>query len=227
MNGQTEQNEPEKSEWSQILSVVKSGDYMIMFWGGINDMLMTGKDGYRSSLNGSYVRDIQCTSRESYIHIGKGLGTHEFFTLTSSVDEYVSLFKAMIADVKEKGAIPIIVRGTGKYYTINNNDKTVISVVRRYTERVEDIAKSMDCVYIDVGSEFEKGFAEIGYKKMLEKYFLSLKAYEFYATKKEVTRKIPDFDDNVHYNLEGARCIGKIFIEKLKKSDSELKNYLK
>lgn len=227
INGKVKENEPEKSEWHDILSNVKSGDYMIMYWGGINDMLMSGLDCYRPSENGCYVRDIQCTSRESYIYVGEGLGTHDFFTLTSTVEESVSLFRGMINEVKAKGATPIIVRGTGKYYTVKGDDKNVISVVRRYSERMEDVAKSTGCIYINVGSEFERGFETIGYEKMLEKYFLSLKAYDYYKTQKEVTRFIPDFDDNVHYNVEGARHIGKIFVEQLKKSNSDLKNYLK
>lgn len=204
-------NEPQKSEWYQIKELLNRGDFMIFYSAGINDKLQTGLDAYREQENGDYVRDWQNRKRESYIHIGKGLGTHGFFTVTASLEEYVEIFCQMVNEVKKLGVIPILVRGTGKYYKVHNDDRNVISVVREYSRAVEDVAKRTNSLYLDVGSEFEREFGESGYDKMMARYFLSS----------------PDFDDNVHYNMEGAKKIADLFIEKLKETDSELKQYLK
>lgn len=88
------------------------------------------------------MRDWQNTLQESYIYIGKGTGTHIFFTLRSEVDEYTDIFCGFIYDVKARGVTPIVVRGTGKYYMVCTNDKNVISVCRRYSEAMQDMQKS-------------------------------------------------------------------------------------
>lgn len=205
--GKIAENVPEQSEWQRIKEQLDTGDILVLYWAGINDMLQTGYDEYREQKNGDYVRDWQNRRKESYIHIGTGLGTHRFFTVTSCVEEYLKLFTEMVSEVKALGVTTILVRGTGKYYPICGNDKNVISVVREYTRLVEDVAKSTDSLYLDVGSEFEKEFAEIGYKQMMEKYYVPA--------------------DNVHYNVVGAERIAELFLEKLKQSNSELKRYLK
>lgn len=94
-----------------------------MYWDGINDMLQSGLDSYREDANGDYVRDVQNKSKESYIYIGKGLGTHKFFSVSSTIDESMEIFLNMINDVKAKGLTPFIVKGTGKYYPVHGNDK--------------------------------------------------------------------------------------------------------
>ena len=225
--GKVCENEPEKSEWQQILDRLQPGDTMIMYWGGINDMLQSGLDSYREDENGDYVRDEQNTSRESYVYIGKGLGTHKFFTLSSTVSESVDIFTKMVNDVKSKGAIPFIVKGTGKYYTVHGNDKNVISLVRKYSDAVLDVAHRTGCDFLDVGAEFEKGFAKKGYRKMLDENFLSVNAYEHYKTIGTITRRFPTIDDNVHYSVDGAKNICDIFINELLKTSYELKNILK
>ena len=227
VKGLVSENEPQKSEWRTILDRINPGDYFLFYWAGINDMLQKGFDCYRSCKHGDYVRDWQNTSRESYIYIGEGLGEYKFFTVTSKVDEMVQIICRMLADVKEKGATPIVIRGTGKYYVVGDDDKNVISVVREYTRATEDAAKASGCLFLDVGTSFEKEFYKIGYEKVLEEYFLSKKAYERFGKRQEVTRFIPDVDDNVHYNEDGAKKIANIFLEELKKSGCELSKYLK
>lgn len=226
-NGKVRENEPEKSEWQQILDRLQPGDTMIMYWGGINDMLQSWADSYREDENGDYVRDEQNTSKESYVYIGKGLGTHKFFTLSSTVDESVDIFTKMVNDVKAKGVTPFIVKGTGKYYPIHGNDKNVISLVRKYSDAVIDVACATDCDYIDVGTEFEKGFREKGYRKMLDDNFLSVNAYEYYKTIGTITRKFPTIDDNVHYSVGGAKNVCDIFVNELRRSNYSLKSILK
>ncbi len=216
-----------ESEWDGILSQINSGDSVIFYWAGINDMLQTCADRYIEFPGGEYVRDFQNTSCESYIKIGKGLGTHKFFTYTSTIDEYKEMFTGMLEDIKKKGACVIAASGTGKYYKIGGDDKNVISVVREYTHAVRDAAAAAGAAFIDVGTEFEREFLEIGYDEMLKKYFLSKEAYAYYSTVGEVTRKVPAVDDNVHYNLEGARHVCKIFVDKLRTSGHELSKYLK
>ena len=227
IKGETYENHPERSEWNGIVNQIQNGDFVILYSGGINDMLQTGKDAYRPDGKGDYVLDAQNTSYESYFYLGKGLGTHSFFTLTSSVEEYTTLLYEMAETVKSKGAIPIVVQGTGKYYKVHDNDRNVVSAVRKYAAAVEDAAKRADVVYLDVGSEFEQEFSVIGYEKMLEKYFLSQKAYERFGKEKLIERKIPPVDDNVHYNLDGARRVAEIFIQKLRNTNCELAKYLR
>lgn len=205
--GEIVENIPEQSEWQHIKEQLNAGDIMVLYWAGINDMLQTGYDEYREDKNGDFVRDWQNKSKESYIHIGKGMGTHKYFTVTASVAEYLQLFTEMVREVQALGVTTILVQGTGKYYAVCGNDKNVISVVREYTRLVEDVAKSTNSIYLNVGSEFEKEFARIGYEKMMEKYYVP--------------------SDNVHYSVTGAKKISELFLEKLKDSGSELKQYLR
>lgn len=225
--GKVRENEPEKSEWYGILNQIQSGDVMVMYWAGINDMLQSALDSYREDENGDYVRDEQNTSKESYVYIGKGLGTHKFFTLSSTIDECVEIMTKMVNDVKAKGATPFIVKGTGKYYPIHGDDKNVISLVRKYSDAVIDVAHALNCGYIDVGAEFEKGFKEKGYKKMLDENLLSINAYEHYKSLGAIKIKFPTIDDNVHYSVGGAKNICDIFVKELRSSDYELKSILK
>lgn len=211
LEGSVNCNDPEKSEWYRIKEGLKPGDFMVFYSAGINDKLQTGFDSYREQEDGDYVRDWQNRKRESYIHVGKGLGTHGLFTVTASLEEYVEIFSEMVNEVRRSGVIPIVVRGTGKYYKIRHDDRNVISVVREYSRLVEDVAKRTHSLYLDVASDFERGFREIGYDQMLERYFLSS----------------PGFHDNVHYNIKGAKKVAAIFVEKLNETDSELKLYLK
>ena len=227
IKGDTGENHPERSEWNAIVNRIQNGDFVILYSGGINDMLQTGKDAYRPDEKGDYVFDAQNTSYESYFYLGKGLGGYSFFTLTSSVEEYTTLLYEMAETVKSKGATPIVVRGTGKYYKVHDDDRNVISAVRKYAVAVEDAAKRAGAIYLDVGSEFEQEFSVIGYEKMLEKYFLSEKAYERFGNERAIERKTPSVDDNVHYNLDGARRVAEIFIQKLRNTNCELTKYLR
>lgn len=226
ISGVSNVNEMCKSKWSYILNDVKQDDYVIFCWAGINDMLNINSDEYRKSKCGSYVRDLNNTVKETYLYIGDGLGDYEFFTITSTLSEYSSILKNMINDVKSKGASPLIVKTTGKYYCVNKNDKHVVSVVRKYSEELKEIAITTNTDFIDVGSVFERGFFTMGYNKMLEMYFLSLKAYENFGKTRRVLTK-PVIDDNCHYNLCGAKKISEIFVNELKLSRCDLKKYLK
>ena len=154
ISGKAKENEPDKSKWSSlILPEVSEGDTFIFYWGGINDMLQSGRDGYREAEGGGYVRDWQNTSRESYIPIGEGLWTHDYFTLRSGIEEMTGLLSKMIRQVQEKGAIPIVIKGTGKYYKIHGQDKHVISVTRKYADAVIDAARACGAEYFDLGSD--------------------------------------------------------------------------
>lgn len=227
ISGEAKENDPSKSIWSSALEKLQAGDYMIICWAGINDMLQTGSDEYRKKEGGSYVRDLQNTAKESYLPIGKGFGDYEFFTLTSTLEEYKGILKDIVISVKEKVATPILVKTTGKYYKVNGDDKNVISVVRNYSEAVKDIAEEENVIFADAGEVFEEEFSKIGYDKMLEKYFLSEKAYESFEKISGKTLEKPPVDDNVHYNMDGAKRIAEIFFEKMQKSSCTIKEYFK
>lgn len=214
ISGKARHNEPDKSKWnSLILPEVSEGDTVIFYWGGINDMLQSYKDGYREVENGAYVRDWQNISQESYILIGKGLGTHDYFTLRSEIEEMKELLCEMIRQVQEKGAIPIVIKGTGKYYKVHGQDKNVISVTRKYADAVMDVAKACRAEYFDMGIEIEKEFFENGYEKTLDKYFLPVSLVKRFWDEKGICRPLPVVDDNVHYNCQGAEKICQKFIQ--------------
>lgn len=221
-SGKSLYNEPEKSRWVQILKDQEPGDYLVIYWGGINDMMQISRDEYRPDEAGAYVRDLHDTQKESYIYIGEGLGDYSFFTLTSQVDEYCKLLSGMIRQAQDMGVKVVLSRGTGYYYRVHGWDHRVVSVCRRYTEAVADVAAVTGAAYLDVGSEFETGFRTLGYEKMLENYFLSQKARERFGASQSA-----DPDDSVHYNLDGAKYICEIFLNQLKASGNELAEYLK
>lgn len=207
IKGETNINDITKSEWYKILQKIKPDDFVMFYWTGINDMLQNVCDAYRPCEGGAYVRDEQNKLTESYIHIGDGLGTHTLFTYTSKLDEYVDLFVSMINDVKDRKATPIIIKGTGKYYSVKNNEKNVVSVVRHYARATEDVAKITSADYIDLAAEFEKLFTDIGYAEMLNRYFVP--------------------DDNVHYNIVGAKLVAQMVMKMIDGSDYKIKEYLK
>lgn len=222
ISGKARHNEPDKSKWnSLILPEVSEGDTVIFYWGGINDMLQSSKDGYREAENGTYVRDWQNTSGESYILIGEGLGTHDYFTLRSEIEEMKELLCNMILQVQEKGAIAIVIKGTGKYYKVHGQDKNVISVTRKYADAVIDAAKACRAEYFDMGIEIEKEFFENGYEKTLDKYFLPVSLVKRFCEEKGICRPLPVVDDIVHYNCQGAEKICQKFIQEARKRCGE------
>ena len=220
--GKTAVNEPEKSKWhSVILPEVSEGDIVIFYWAGINDMLQSSRDGFRKKEGGAYVRDEQNLYRESYIWIGEGLGTHTYFTLRSEVPEMSKLLQEMVEQVQCKKAIPVIVRGSGKYYKVREQDRNVIAVNRKYADAVIDVAKACGVIYFDVGVEIEKEFLNYGYEKTAEKYLLPISIVKRFCAEREISRSWPYVDDNVHYNYRGAEKICQMLIEQMEKSDNQ------
>lgn len=217
IDGKTKQNDSDKSSWNRlILPQVTQGDIFIFYWAGINDMLQSGRDGYREADGGAYVRDWQNLSKESYIWIGEGLGTHEFFTLRSELDEMAKLFRTMIQQVQEKGGIPVVVKGTGKYYKIHDDDKNVISVNRKYADMVIDVAKVCGVAHYDIGSWMDEQFSENGYEKTMNTYFLPIGLVKRLREQKGVSKPLPYVDDNVHYNCDGAKMICAQVVDQIK-----------
>lgn len=218
IEGITSYNESDKSRWnSLILPEVSEGDTVIFYWAGINDMLQSSRDGYREAEGGAYVRDWQNLSKESYIRIGEGLGTHDYFTLRSEIGEMAELFGEMIRQVQQKGAIPIVIKGTGKYYKIHGQDKNVISVNRKYADAVIGVAKACGAVYVDIGSWMDEEFAEHGYEKIMKKYFLPVALVKRLYEEKGMDKPLPVVDDNVHYNCQGAELICQKIVSELER----------
>lgn len=220
-------NHAEESKWeSSILPAISAEDVVIFYWGGINDMLQSGRDGFRKKEGGAYVRDVQNTTRESYIWIGEGLGTHEFFTLRSEITEMKDIFRKMVSQAQEKGAIPIIIKGTGKYYKVRGQDKEVVSVTRKYADAVIDVAKSCSVECIDIGAELDKEFCTFGYEKTVQKYLLPIPVVDNMRTEKGIHKPLPVVDDNVHYNYDGAARICHKIVEHALVSGSVLKEVM-
>lgn len=228
LSGKTWEPGYENSLWSTvILPEVSKGDAVIFYWGGINDMLQGGRDSYREKDGGSFVRDWQNTSAESYIRIGEGLGTHEFFTVRSDTSEVTAILRRMIQQVREKNAEAIVVKGTGKYYAVNGQDKSVVSVTRRYAEAVTDAAKACGCEYFDMAAELETEFLQNGYEKTAQMYLLPVSTVERLRWEKGIEKPLPPVDDNVHYNFRGAEIICRKLVDQIKQSDSVLNSMLK
>lgn len=225
--GKTAVNEPEKSKWhSVILPEVSEGDIVIFYWAGINDMLQSSRDGYRKKEGGAYVLDEQNTSKESYIWIGEGLGTYEFFTLRSEITEMKEILSKMISQVREKYAVPIIIKGTGKYYQVHGQDKEVISVTRKYADSVVDVAKSCGVECIDIGTELDREFCNYGYEKISQKYLLPISVVDKMRKEEGIDKPLPAVDDNVHYNCHGAAKICRKIVNHALESDSILKEVI-
>lgn len=223
IKGVTTKNFEEHSKWeSTILPTISAKDIVIFYWGGINDMLQSGCDAYRKKEGGAYVLDEQNTSRESYIWIGEGMGTHEFFTLRSEIMEMKDILRKMISQTKEKGAIPIIIKGTGMYYKVRGQDKEVVSVTREYADAVMDVANSCGDEIIDIGTELDKEFCTFGYEKTVQKYLLPISVIEKLRKEKGIHKSLPVVDDNVHYNYTGAARICHKIIEHALASGSAL-----
>ena len=132
----------------------------------------------------------------------------------------------MINQLQVKGAIPLILRGTGKYYMRNEDDFDVFPASRLYMEKLPVLCEKMNVGYIDVGTVFDKGFKEKGYCYMMENYFMTKSAVER-LNKKYGKQNGCDFDDNCHHNLDGAKHICDIFVNEVKKSNHPFKAYLK
>lgn len=224
--GNSSENDPQKSLWADILKKVSAGDYFIFYWGGINDMGQICADSYRLKSGGEFIRDDFFTDKDVFMNVGNGYGTHTFFTLRTTPEETCNLLAGMIDEVKTKGAFPIVAKGTGKYYKINNNEKNVFSACHNFASAVEDAAKITDSPFINIAGTFEEEFSEIGYQNMINKYFMSEHASKKFLSNKEREEKSRTADDNVHYNIDGARRICEIFVEKLSKTDLTLKDHL-
>ena len=194
---------------------------------GINDMLQSNRDSYRESADGAFVRDWQNTAKESYIWIGEGLGTHTYFTVRSEVQEMAALLRKMVYQVRDKKAVPIIIKGTGKYYKVHGQDKNVIAVNRKYAEAVIDVAKDCGMEHYDIGAWLEQKFAQIGYEKVLQEYLLPISTVTKMRAERGIHKPVPLVDDNVHYNCRGAEAICREVVAQAKKSNGVLSEVLR
>lgn len=227
INGKSEINEPENSYWgTSIMPEVSEGDIVIFYWAGINDMLQSGYDGFRACQGGAFVRDWQNTSKESYIWIGDGLGTHEYFTVRSEVSEMKELLGKMIFQIREKRAYPIIVKGTGKYYKVHGQDNNVVAVNREYAEAVMDVAKKHSVEHYDIGAYLDHEFIQYGYEKTMEKFFLPISVVQKAREERKIETAVPSVDDNVHYNWCGAQLICQQLIKRIKENNSLVREIL-
>ena len=227
--GKIDTNVPEDSRWHKILSKIEKDDLFILFVGGINDHGQIGFDAYYEKADGDYMLDDYFKiheNRDVFLYVGEGYGTHRYYTARCSVDEYAVLLAQMIEEVKQKGALPLLVRGTGKYYVRHNDDFDAFPSSHKYMEILPEVAKKTGVPYFDVGGEFDKGFKQIGYRAMMDNYFMTVSAVERLNKKygREIVRKS---DDNCHHNIEGAKKICDILVEMAKQSDYPLKKYLK
>ena len=228
-NGESDQNNPEESRWHEIVSQVCEGDLFIFFVGGINDHGNVGGNVYLPCVNGDYILDDfqkLFYNKDSYLYVGQGFGTHRYYATTSTVEEFTEILGDMINQVKAKGAIPIVARGTGKYYTRNDDDFDAFPASHRYMKALPSLCEKTDVKYIDVGGVFDKGFKEKGYKYMMDHYFMTINAVKLLNEKYGGNNK-RDWDDNCHHNRDGAKHICDIFIQEVKKTDCELNKYLK
>ena len=227
--GKVHKNIKEDSRWYEILSQVKAGDLFILFVGGANDHGQIGEDAYYPCPDGDYIIDdyFEFFKNEYvYMYVGEGYGTHRYYTARSSVEEFIKLLGEMISQLKEKGAKPLIARGTGKYYKRNNNEFDVFPSNHKYMEALPALAQKMGVEYLNVGGIMEEGFKTNGYTYMMENYFMSVSAVER-LNKKYGKNQKTNYNDNCHYNVEGAQHLCDIFIDELKKTDYELNKYLK
>lgn len=227
--GEIHQNIREDSNWYKIVSEVEEGDFFVFFTGGINDHGQIGSDKYCPCPDGDYIIDdfFQIfKNRDVFMYVGKGFGTHRFCTVRSTVKEYCEILSEMINDIKLKGAIPMLARGTGKYFKRNDNDFDVFAASHEYMEALPDVAKATETPYFDIGGIFEKGFSEKGYQYMMDNYFMTVNAMKLLSEKYGREQK-RDWNDNCHHNIDGAKLICDIFVEEVKKSDYGLKDYLK
>ncbi len=227
ISGKALNNEPKNSHWNAILREVCEGDFFVFYWGGINDMGQICADGYRPCAGGEYIRDDFFTDKEVYMNVGVGFGTHNFFTLRTTPAETAELLSGMIMDVAERGAIPIVCKGTGKYYKLMGEDKCVFAANHKYASAVCDAAKTSMVPYFNIADTFEEEFDQIGYQAMIDKYFMSRFASQKFLNGIGEEAATRDNDDNVHYNVDGARYVCELFIEKLQNTDCELKNCIK
>lgn len=227
--GKVHKNIKEDSRWYEILSQVKAGDLFILFVGGANDHGQIGEDAYYPCPDGDYIIDdyFEFFKNEYvYMYVGEGYGTHRYYTARSSVEDFIKLLGEMISQLKEKGAKPLIARGTGKYYKRNNNEFDVFPSNHKYMEALPALAQKMGVEYLNVGGIMEEGFKTNGYTYMMENYFMSVSAVER-LNKKYGKNQKTNYNDNCHYNVEGAQHLCDIFIDELKKTDYELNKYLK
>lgn len=227
--GKIHKNAKEDSRWYEILSEVKEGDLFVLFVGGVNDHGQIGEDAYYPCPDGDYIIDdyFEFFKNEYvYMYVGKGYGTHRFYTARSSVEDFIKLLGEMIEQLKEKGAIPLLARGTGKYYKRNNDEFDVFPSNHEYMEALPALAQKLGIVYLDVGGIMEEGFKTKGYTYMMENYFMSISAVER-LNKEYGKNQKTNYNDNCHYNIDGAKHLCDIFVDELKKTDYELNKYLK
>lgn len=227
--GEIHENNPKDSRWNEIVSEVEDGDLFIFFVGGINDHGQRGEDTYYPCPNGDYILDdFQkiIYNKDVYMYVGEGYGTHRFHTVRSTVEEFAEILTNMIEQVKAKGAVPMLARGTGKYFMRGENNFDVFPASRRYMEALPSVAQKTDIPYFDIGGIFDEGFKEIGYSGMMENYFMTIAAVKRLNAKYGRENSM-NWNDNCHHNMEGAQHICDIFVNEIKKSDYQLKDYLK
>jgi hypothetical protein len=227
--GEAHENKPEESLWYKIVSEVSEGDFFIFFIGGTNDHGQVGGNKYFPCENGDYILDDfqkLFNNVDRYLYVGEGNGTHRYYTTTSTIEEFTEILEGMINQVKAKGAIPIMLRGTGKYYMRNEDNFDAFPASHLYMAALPALCEKTKVEYLDIGGIFDKGFKEKGYKYMMDNYFMTINAYKMLNEK--CGNDIPrDWNDNCHHNLEGGKHICSIFMEEIKRINHPLKNHLK
>lgn len=213
-------NNPQNSRWKKVvLPTIKSGDYVIVS-SAINDKFQKAFDFYyENGDGGEYNKDID----GNYVFAGMGLGRYNFYTWTSTIEEYRENLNILVNDIKSRCAVPILVGSTSVC------DDAYEEIVQ-FIQAMKSVAYKNKVEYLDVYGTY-KSFIESngGYDKVAYmNHFTPENIDEFrksgiaVGTKWDKTTK-----DTTHYNMNGAKCVAQMIIDLLRKSGSDLKSYIK
>ena len=191
---------PENSVWANIKSDLKEGDYVVISH-GINDYAQTSWDVKDESGNIVY-------------------------SWAETIDEYKQTFRDVVADIKQKGAIPIIATD------VSSVNQTLDQTSKNYYEATKEIAQELNVPFVDM------------YTPHREAYLLDINTFLNTnnitpALLKSCKEKGGTFGsywlegdninttDRVHLSVDGAKYVAKLFADGLKNTQSPLKRYLK
>lgn len=191
-------NNPDESIWAGIKSEIKPGDYVVISH-GINDYSQTGWDVKDS--NGNVVYSWKTTS-----------------------DKFKDNIRTAVYDIREKEAIPIIATDVSPVRMQMN------ALTQEYYDATKDVAQELGVPFIDMLTPHRVQYLNAGiddFKNIYNITPVSLAKYKAAGKIGSYWTDNMNTNDDIHFSEEGSKLVSELFADALRKSDSDLKKYLK
>lgn len=197
---------------SGLAAVVNRGQGGMSLGGGGKDKSGGTAVGYYDMFFKSGCSNKNCIADKlqagDYVVIQFGINDINY----STEDFYKSNMKKMVADVRAKGAYPIIMSPIRRCYY---DSPTVIhNSYRGYPALNKQLAEELDVPFIDMSEMVANYMISVG-ESYAQQFIFN------YATKAEYNNLGADQTDQVHLQMNGANAFGRIITEQMRASSDE------